>query len=269
MWAVIPVKQLKMSKQRLAAVLNVTQRAALMTAMIEDVLAAMSKVHGLSGRLLVTRDERLHALAARYGAEILCEQAPALDQPTASAAAINNGHTAPRRDDNAGPENGLCRALDEAASYLLGRGARGMFIVPGDVPLIDAAEINALLTQHQLAQREHAQRDIGERGTVTIVPDRDSSGTNALLLSPPGSIGFRFGVDSCRRHEQSASAAGLRAQVVRVASLALDVDTVQDLKQLRLRGQGTHAHAVLARFDEGKRANKLSEARAALNGSAQ
>ena len=274
MWAVIPVKQLEMSKQRLAGVLTQTQRATLMMAMIEDVLTALAKVQGLTGRLLVTRDVRLHTLAARYGAEVLCEHAPTSHQPAAHQPATHqpatqrtataNAHATPsspherHREENGTPENGLCRALEEAASYLRDRGARGMLIVPGDVPLIDAAEINALLAQH------HAQDS-----RVTIVPDRDSSGTNALLLSPPGCIGLRFGIDSCRRHTQSARDAGLSASVVNLPSLALDVDTAEDLSQLRLRGQGTQAHAVLAKFYDGTHANTFDEARARLNGSAQ
>ena len=239
MWAVVPVKQLAQSKQRLADVLSQPQRAALMLAMIEDVLAALARVRGLNGRLLVTRDERLHALAARYGANVLCE-----DEQLSNAS----------REENGAPENGLCRALDEATAYLRARDARGMLIVPGDVPLIDASEIEALLAAH--------------RG-VTIVPDRNSSGTNALLLTPPGSIGFRFGVDSCRRHEQAARDAGLKPQVTRVASLALDVDTIEDLSQLRTRGRGTQAHAVLATFVEGMNANGFGTAHGAPNGNAQ
>ena len=272
-----------MSKQRLAGVLTQTQRATLMMAMIEDVLTALAKVQGLTGRLLVTRDARLHALAARYGAEVLCEHAPtsqqpatyqpatyqpathqpATHQPATQRTATANAHATPsspherHREENGTPENGLCRALEEAASYLRDRGARGMLIVPGDVPLIDAAEINALLAQH------HAQDS-----RVTIVPDRDCSGTNALLLSPPGCIGLRFGIDSCRRHTQSARDAGLSASVVNLPSLALDVDTAEDLAQLRLRGQGTQAHAVLAKFYDGTHANTFDEARARLNGSA-
>ena len=229
MWAVIPVKRLELSKQRLAGVLTAPQRVALMTAMIEDVLTALAKVHGLAGYLLVTRDEHLCALATRFGAEVLREQAPIACQQQAAPAAAN-GEPAPSRDELGSPESGLCRALDEAACYLRNRGARGMLIVPGDVPLIDAVEIDALLARHR---------------NVTIVPDRASGGTNALLLSPPGTIAFHFGVDSCRRHEQSATAAGLSADVVRLASLELDVDTVEDLAQLRIRGAGTRAHAVL------------------------
>ena len=236
MWAVIPVKRLELSKQRLAGVLSAPQRAALMTAMIEDVLAALSKVQGLTGRLLVTRDEQLSALAARYGAEVLCERAT--DTLSGVALPPANGHAPLSRDSTSGPENGLCRALEEACVHLRDRGARGMLIVPGDVPLIDAADIDTLL------QSAH-------EGTVTIVPDHDHAGTNALLLVPPGSIGFRFGVDSCRRHQQAAQDAGLRARVVPLTSLALDVDAVEDLAQLRLRGAGTRAHQVLMNIADG------------------
>ena len=82
-----------------------------------------------------------------------------------------------------------------------------------------------------------------------IVPDRHGTGTNALLLSPPGVIAPSFGPDSRSRHEALAEAAGVRWAVARPASLLLDIDTGDDLGALhaRLAADGSVEHARAAR----------------------
>src|SRR5439155_20816354 len=55
-WAVIPVKDTALAKQRLAAAVPPRLRQALMLAMLEDVLAALAEASGLAGRVLVTTD---------------------------------------------------------------------------------------------------------------------------------------------------------------------------------------------------------------------
>lgn len=104
---------------------------------------------------------------------------------------------------------GVRRALELGADRAL--------LVPGDCPLLDPAELDQLV---ELAT--------GRRSAL-IVPDRHGTGTNALLLSPPDAIAPAFGPGSCRRHEDRAAAAGLDVQTVVVDSLALDVDTPEDL----------------------------------------
>ena len=64
---------------------------------------------------------------------------------------------------------------------------------------------------------------------VGIVPDRHGTGTNALLLSPPGAIVPSFGEGSCERHVAAARDAGIPFEVEEVASLGLDLDTPADV----------------------------------------
>ena len=87
---------------------------------------------------------------------------------------------------------------------------------------------------------------------MTIVPDRHGSGTNALLLTPPDVIEPSFGPDSRARHEQLAAAAGVACDVVGVETLAIDVDTAEDLEVLRValanrRGGAAHTRGMLSR----------------------
>src|SRR5207245_5682505 len=62
-WAVVPVKDTALAKQRLAAAVPAPLRQALMLAMLEDVLAALAETSGLAGRLLVTTDPAATRLA--------------------------------------------------------------------------------------------------------------------------------------------------------------------------------------------------------------
>ena len=68
-----------------------------------------------------------------------------------------------------------------------------------------------------------------------IVPDRHGTGTNGLLLAPPGAIEPSFGPDSCARHRALAAAAGVSWRLERPRSLLLDIDTGADLAVLRER----------------------------------
>ncbi len=78
-----------------------------------------------------------------------------------------------------------------------------------------------------------------ETGSAGVVPDRHGSGTNALLLDPPGAIEPAFGPGSRERHLELAEAAGVRGVLVELPSLALDLDTADDLAELtrRLRAE--------------------------------
>jgi len=107
-------------------------------------------------------------------------------------------------------------------------GADRVLLVPGDCPALDPAELDALLARAL------------QGPSVVIVPDRHGSGTNALLLTPPDAMEPSFGPGSCRRHAENARAIGIDAEIVGVASLAIDVDTPDDLAALEAAlGPGT------------------------------
>jgi 2-phospho-L-lactate/phosphoenolpyruvate guanylyltransferase len=99
-------------------------------------------------------------------------------------------------------------------------GAERVLLVPGDCPALDPEQLDALLAQ-QLAPP-----------SAVIVPDRHQTGTNALLLAPPNAIDTAFGPNSCERHLQIAASAGIEAEVIDVPSLAIDIDTPDDLDAL-------------------------------------
>ena len=134
-------------------------------------------------------------------------------------------------DDDQGHNPAARRGIRAA----LESGAERVLLVPGDCPLIDPVQLDELIG-----------RDVDER-SVLIVPDRHGTGTNALLMTPPGSLTPAFGPGSCQRHAESAQSEGTTPEIVDVSSLALDIDTPEDLDALREGLESTHGGAAHTR----------------------
>jgi 2-phospho-L-lactate guanylyltransferase len=214
--AVLPVKRFGAAKQRLDNGLSEGTRRALAEAMVTDVLIALRRSKLVDEVLVVSGETMAVALAAGYDA------AAVVDDPD------DAGHSA-------AAERGIQAAMD--------RGATRVLLVPGDCPALDPAEVDQLLEDAAGV----APPD------VVIVPDRHGSGTNALLLTPPGAIHPAFGPGSRERHERLAEEAGATVAAIDVPTLGLDVDTVDDLAALRValedvRGGASHTRGLLARF---------------------
>ena len=129
---------------------------------------------------------------------------------------------------------GLNEALTAAGRTLAARSPNRLVMLAADLPFVDAAEIETVVRADD---------------AVVIVASRDG-GTNALALAP-GTLPFRFGPESARRHEEAAQAAGLRWRRLDLPSLAFDVDTPEDLEELRRaveagRSVGARTLAALA-----------------------
>src|SRR5438270_5787163 len=115
-------------------------------------------------------------------------------------------------------------------------GAQRALLVPGDCPALDPIEVDELLARAMTPL------------SALIVPDRHGTGTNALLLTPPDALAPSFGPDSCARHLAHARLAGIDAEAVEVPSLALDIDTPEDLAVLTGQSEsGLCTHELLSR----------------------
>jgi 2-phospho-L-lactate/phosphoenolpyruvate guanylyltransferase len=108
-------------------------------------------------------------------------------------------------------------------------------LVPGDCPLLAASELDALLADETPAP------------SVLIVPDRHGTGTNALVLTPPDALAPSFGPGSHRRHREEAATAGVTARTVEVPTLALDIDTADDLAAVEAALEERHGGAAHTR----------------------
>jgi 2-phospho-L-lactate/phosphoenolpyruvate guanylyltransferase len=209
--AILPMKRFASAKRRLEAALAGGARRALAEAMFSDVLTALRRVRAIDQILVVSADPGAQRIAEGYGVR-------ALDDPA---------------------ESGQDQAVVRAAGVARELGAAQVLCVAGDCPLIDPAELETLLGKPRTAER-----------FAVIVADRHGTGTNALLLSPPDALEPRYGPGSFQRHLELAQAAGVPAEVAEVASLALDVDTPDDLAALQRqlaarRGGAAHTRGML------------------------
>jgi 2-phospho-L-lactate/phosphoenolpyruvate guanylyltransferase len=194
--AVLPVKSFASAKGRLSDRLDPGARARLAEAMLGDVLEALRGARSLDGIAVVTAEPGAVAAAAAARAEVL----PDPGEAGQSAAALVG--------------------VDRAARG----GYERVLLVPGDTPLLAAADVDALLA-----------RSAGPPPCVTIFPDRHGTGTNALAVAPPSAFEASFGPGSLARHLGAARVTGLAHAVERVPALELDVDTPEDLAELALR----------------------------------
>jgi 2-phospho-L-lactate guanylyltransferase len=138
-------------------------------------------------------------------------------------------------------DEGHNAAAAKGVERALALGAERVLLVPGDCPLMDPAELDGLLSRPSGGY------------SATIVPDRHGSGTNALLVTPPDALDPAFGPGSRERHEARAREAGLRTQTVSLQSLALDVDTPEDLAAVEAalaatRGGAAHTRGLFAQL---------------------
>ena len=208
LWAVVPVKEIARSKQRLNAALFSDERERLVRAMLRDVLIALRSATGLGDVLVITRDAEVGALARDCGAQVLAER-------------------------GAGDLNA---ALRQAAAHLVAAGAPGLLVVPADVPAVRAADIADITREH------------GKSPAVTLVPDRRGVGTNAMAASPPNACPFLFGEESFSRHLEAARAAGIEPTVVHAHGLRYDVDIENDLDEIAMQSPGPETSDLLRRF---------------------
>jgi 2-phospho-L-lactate/phosphoenolpyruvate guanylyltransferase len=134
--------------------------------------------------------------------------------------------------------------------HALAEGYERVVLVPGDTPLVQAGELAALIA--------------GARG-ITIVPDRHGTGTNALVLAPPDAIEPSFGEGSFARHLAAAERSDTPHRVEELPTLALDVDTPDDLAELAAqlelrRGQAPLTRGALHQLDRAGGLSRVPQA---------
>lgn len=114
----------------------------------------------------------------------------------------------------------LNMAVDQARAEAIRAGANAVLMLPSDLPLLTNADLDTL---YQLALRGDG---------VILAPSQDG-GTNALLLRPPHAIPYAFGKGSFARHIELAKEVGISHTVYHSQTLALDIDSPEDLLQVQ------------------------------------
>ena len=204
-YVVIPAKDFHSAKQRLAGLLQPHERSALARATLTDTLTACVQAAGLAGVGVVTCDREVAELAESLQAEVLWEA----------------------------DARGQSEAVARGGRECLQRGIPSMLTMPGDIPLLTTADVEELAAAAQSAH------------PVVLVPNREDTGTNALVLSPPDCLPVAFGDDSFRRHLRLCAEHGLSVDVRRMPRVALDIDTPDDLTTFVTQRAPTHSLQAL------------------------
>ncbi|MEH6650853.1 MAG: 2-phospho-L-lactate guanylyltransferase [Motiliproteus sp.] len=116
---VIPMKDPRQSKQRLSGVLNPANRQQLALSMFTHSLEFFQTHFPAYTVLVVTRSERIRAIAKRHQAEVLMET----------------------------PPGGLNGAASQAAQWSRQQGYESQLLIPADIAVLDEHEIGQLLDQ--------------------------------------------------------------------------------------------------------------------------
>jgi 2-phospho-L-lactate/phosphoenolpyruvate guanylyltransferase len=232
----VPVKNLSSAKQRLAAILDQPARTALAQAMLEDVLAALHvlKQHDLNRHDLNRHD--LNLPGWKQGLQV------AIVTSDAYAAKLANQYKFEIIPD---PDNpGETGAIEMATRVCVESGAESALVIPADIPLIQAWELEEVLKQ---APAE---------GSV-LVPAADGRGTNAAFRRPADLFPLRFGNDSFKPHHAAAQATGKPCVVLHLPGIAVDVDNPSDLQHLLSLPGETRAQRLAREYVETGKAKAL------------
>ena len=200
----VPVKHLETAKQRLSPLLAPAERLALAGAMLQDVLAVLDVCRHRGHVAVVSGDARAHRLALQYGFGII--------------------------DDSHDP--GETGAIEMATRAAIERGAEFTLVLPADIPLITAAEVDEIFTAAP------------PEGTV-LTPSASGRGSNAVFRQPGDLFPLRFGNDSFPPHLAAARATGKRVEVLKLAGIGVDIDEPADLADLLALPGDTKAHRLL------------------------
>jgi len=186
----IPVKEFRRSKERLAPHYTEDERAALARALCEDAFRVVAQVRGIDRVYVVSGDYHALSLARQLNWKTISES----EQISESA------------------------SVDAASRHCVREGVQALLRLPIDIPLVTPSDIESLFAELQPAP------------SAVIASSRDGTGTNALLRSPPDLFPSHFGPDSFALHVQEAERAGAKITIIRNERIALDIDEPKDLR---------------------------------------
>jgi len=173
----------------------------------------------------------VEALLATRGLDRVAVATPDAD---VARAAREAGAEVLLRDDA-----GLNAALEAAGAELAPGRGDGLLVVLGDVAGAHPRELEELLGA------------LAGGSGVALAPSQDG-GSSALLRVPRDAIPAGFGPGSAKVHRDLAARAGVAYRELALPSLAIDVDSPEDLEALRRSGgAGPRTRALLAALAPG------------------
>jgi 2-phospho-L-lactate guanylyltransferase len=204
--AVIAVRGGAEAKSRCAPSLDADARAELVRAMLEDMIAALAASPAIDAIEVVTPTPELARVAREAGATGWLEPAP----------------------------RGINAAFEAARARLAAADSQAVMVaLPGDLPMLDAAELAPAFAQLGPCR-------------VVLVPATADGGTGAVVVAAATPFAFAFGPDSFQRHWSGAERDGLHPIRLEAPSLGLDIDRPQDLAAAQRRNPAGRTARVLA-----------------------
>jgi 2-phospho-L-lactate/phosphoenolpyruvate guanylyltransferase len=196
-FALVPVKRFESSKSRLSSVLNVVERKELSELLLTNTLSVLTEASAISEIVIVSSDEVAMEIARRNGAKVLRES----------------------KDD------GVNAAIARADDYSFENGAEATLVIPQDLPLLVAADVNMICRKAESTDR-----------CLVVCPSIRYDGSNALLRKPSRLLKTSYDEDSFNAHIRAATKVGIPIKVFLSKRIMLDLDTTEDIKILMNQG---------------------------------
>lgn len=199
----IPVKEFREAKKRLAPHFSSAERAALAEAMCEDFFEVVAATRCVERVFVVSKEPGVLVRARERGWKTILETRQISESDS----------------------------VDAASRYCAAQGVQALLRLPIDLPLAEPQDIEAVF------------QGFDSGPAAVLVPSRDGTGTNALLRTPPGLFPSRFGPNSFALHLAEAERCGARIYVLRNARLELDIDELEDLRGVHVHLRPSSATA--------------------------
>lgn len=213
-WAIIPVKPLRDSKSRLAHILSPDERAALTASLLRHTLEVLNDVRDIHRTLIVSRDPAVLKIARQGGASTFGES----------------------------EKQDLNLAITRAAHIASAQQADAVLILPADLPLLTAEDVEMMLTGAiPQSNGHHGAGYYYQERAISICPDHVNDGTNALLICPPTGFAFQYGPGSFEHHLEEAARLGMSRRIIHAPGLKFDLDTEEDWATYQAY-QAVHLH---------------------------
>lgn len=204
-WLLVPVKGLAAGKSRLRGWLDDAARLALNEFFLRRTLANACAFPGAAQTLVISDCASALRIAAGLGVRAMAQRS--------------------------GP--GLNRAAREGVDALRRLGGERILVLMADLPTVRPQDVRALADR------------FADKVAVAICPDKNGTGTNALLIPDGATMQLCFGEASLVRHCREALRAGLVPRLHHDPRIALDIDTPSDLLEW-LRAGHDGANGIVA-----------------------
>jgi 2-phospho-L-lactate guanylyltransferase len=192
-FAIVPVKRFDRSKSRLGAILSSGERRKLSELLLVNTVRTLQQSRAISSTIIVTSESSVVEVVGTTRAKFL-------------------------KLDN---DNGVNAALLLADKYSSQNGADATLVIPQDIPLLSATDINNLCCRAEPLAR-----------CIVICPSIRYDGTNALLRKPPRLMKTLYDKDSFNSHIRAAVKMNVPIRFFLSRRMMKDLDSAEDIRIL-------------------------------------